>query len=304
MSGAARARSLGRAVLRWAARLVLLALALAVAGSLVIVIALPRATHGSAMTVLTGSMTPKIPVGSIVLVRPVDTNTLRVGDVATYQAKPGKAEYITHRIVDIDRSTTPVSFTFKGDANRGPDIKPIPATAIRGAVWFHVPYLGAIRDALHGKGGLSLVGMLVLAGYALSQLSGAAKDRKQRKVATIDLSATRQDRRLEIDRTLMRVTFDRARVVAESGMTPRGAAEHWSALLIDENDETFTLLLAPAPDGAVPVIELLTLLDPLELEVCEPPNAVVGAPASPDVLAAIRSGSARPEPMEHDHAIG
>ncbi|HET9858233.1 MAG TPA: signal peptidase I, partial [Nocardioidaceae bacterium] len=99
-----------------------------------ILLVLPAATHGAALTVLTGSMTPQISVGSVVLVRPVDTRTLQVGDIATYQAEPGKEEFITHRIVDIDTSTEPTSFTFKGDANKGPDIDPVPAGAIRGEV--------------------------------------------------------------------------------------------------------------------------------------------------------------------------
>jgi hypothetical protein len=105
---------------------------------------------------------------------------LHVGDVATYQKTAGKAEYITHRIVKIDASATPTMFTFKGDANRGADIAPVPATAIRGRVWFHVPYLGAIRDALHTKGGLAGVAMLLLAGYALVQAGAAVMDRQRR----------------------------------------------------------------------------------------------------------------------------
>ena len=107
-------------------RLVLLAFALLVVGALTVVVVLPRATHGTALTVLTGSMTPGIPVGSVVVVRPVDPGTLKVGDIATYQVKPGKPDYITHRIRKIDTSTTPTSFIFKGDANRGADLNPVP----------------------------------------------------------------------------------------------------------------------------------------------------------------------------------
>src|SRR4051794_38499467 len=86
----------------WSIRLLLLAVLAVVAFAIAVLVVLPRATHGTALTVLTGSMTPEIPVGSIVVDRPVDPGTLHVGDIATYQKEPGKAEFITHRIVKID----------------------------------------------------------------------------------------------------------------------------------------------------------------------------------------------------------
>lgn len=170
-----------RRVAKWAARTALLLTLGCVLFAISVLIIIPRATHGTALTVLTGSMTPDIPVGSVVVDRPVDPGTLHVGDIATYQKTPGKAEYITHRIVKIDTSKTPTQFTFKGDANKGADIAPVPATAIRGKVWFHVPFLGSIRDAVQTKGGLIGVAMVLLAGYALLQVAGAYKDRRSKQ---------------------------------------------------------------------------------------------------------------------------
>ncbi len=156
-------RASAHRLLRWGTRLVLLAFALLVVGALAVVVVLPRATHGTALTVLTGSMTPEIPVGSVVLVRPVDPGTLKVGDIATYQPKPGEPDYITHRIIRIDTSTTPTrpsrSRVTPTGARTSSRCRP---SAVRGQVWFHVPYLGAVRDGLHGRGGIALVAMLVL----------------------------------------------------------------------------------------------------------------------------------------------
>ncbi len=160
-------------------RLALLALLAVVTGVLVVLIVLPRVTDGAALTVLTGSMEPGIPTGSTVLVRPVDPGALQVGDVATYQKAPGEDTYITHRIVDLDRSTNPPAYVFQGDANRGPDLKPVPPGAIRGEVWFHVPHLGALKNRLNGSAGLGLLAMLLLGGYALAQLGGAWRDRRR-----------------------------------------------------------------------------------------------------------------------------
>ncbi len=123
-----------------------------VLAAIVVTVVLPRATQGSALTVLTGSMSPEIPVGSVVMVRPVDPATLAVGDIATYQVEPDREVFITHRITEIHDGPKGLSFTFKGDANRGADLDRIPSEAVRGEVWFHVPYLGSIRDGLHGQG--------------------------------------------------------------------------------------------------------------------------------------------------------
>jgi signal peptidase len=175
---AAAPGSLVRVLLRAVARILALTLAALVAGAVVVVAVLPRATDGAAMTVLTGSMSPEIPAGSIVLVRPVEPGSLEVGDVATYQAEEGKAVFITHRIAAIDTSTFPTTYTFKGDANRGADLDPVVPDQIRGEVWFHVPHLGTIRDTLHGGTGLTLVAAVLLAGYALTQFAAGVRERR------------------------------------------------------------------------------------------------------------------------------
>ncbi len=226
-----------------------------------ILLVLPAATHGAALTVLTGSMTPQISVGSVVLVRPVDTRTLQVGDIATYQAEPGKEEFITHRIVDIDTSTEPTSFTFKGDANKGPDIDPVPAGAIRGEVWFHVPYLGAIRDALHGKAGLSLLAMLLLGGYALVQTFGAVKDRRESKrTGGIDDEPDEVDHVI-CDGPLLVATF-RTMDVASA---PCVLARSWGALLLSEDEQSFSVLLAQRPDNPMGEAHFLEAFHPTSI---------------------------------------
>lgn len=196
-------RESNRRIATWIGRAALLGLVSLIAFAATVLVLVPRATHGVALTVLTGSMTPKIPVGSVVVDRPVDPGTLKVGDIATYQKVAGKAEYVTHRIIKIDTSKSPVLFTFKGDANRGPDALPVPATAIRGKVWFHLPYLGALREGLRTKGGVSGVAMLLLLAYAVSQLVGA---RKSRTISRAD--------RPEPAASFIAVTNDRVLVMA------------------------------------------------------------------------------------------
>lgn len=119
---------------------------------------LPRITGGAALSVLTGSMTPTIPAGSLVLVVPQDPQTVRPGDVITFQTAPGVAEYVTHRVVKVQRNTEPMTFITKGDANKGIDVDPVPLGAVRGVVRFHLPYLGDAADFVRTPAGLVMLG--------------------------------------------------------------------------------------------------------------------------------------------------
>jgi signal peptidase I len=243
-----------RLIVRWSIRLLLLAVLGLIAASVVILTVLPRATHGAALDVLSGSMTPGIPVGSIVIDRPVDPGTLRVGDIATY-AVPGEHRFITHRIVKIDTSKSPTMFTFKGDANRGPDTEAIPADAIRGKVWFHVPYLGTIRDALHTKGGLAGVAMLLLGGYALYQGAAGLRERRRPQRNTADNLIIDLDRAQPQISVLMRLRRD-----AFGGLEPASVAQALGVVLVESDEDTFTVLAAHA-DRARDALELIDALD-------------------------------------------
>jgi signal peptidase len=255
-----------RTLMIWLVRLVLLAFMLLVAAAITVVIVLPRASNGAALTVLTGSMTPTISVGSVVIVRPVDPQTLEVGDIATYQVKPGQDVYITHRIIKIQQSDSGLSFIFKGDANRGRDLTPVSPKQIRGEVWFHVPYLGGIRDALHGKGGISLVATILLAGYALTQISGGLRDR--RKGPAEEASGPGQ---LWIDRPLVVARFKDS-----PDTTSLDLARAWGGLVLEADGASFTLLIAPPTDGLAATLELLQAHDALDIRVWDPPTTLAG----------------------------
>lgn len=254
-------------IARWVVRLALVCVLGAVTFAVVVLVVLPRAVHGTPLTVLTGSMSPDIPVGSVVIDRPVDPGTLHVGDIATYQENPGQAVYITHRIVKIDSSKSPTMFTFKGDANRGPDMKPVPATAIRGKVWIHVPHLGSIRDAIHTKGGLEGAGMLVLAIYALVQLGGSRKEAGSSKrpaktdsagaLSTAEWNVVREQldgHRLDsASPSLVLVTLPTAEC---AGLSPEDVSQMLGGTLVEVNDTSFTVLAVeePARRGAALVV--------------------------------------------------
>ncbi|MBE0512628.1 signal peptidase I [Candidatus Bathyarchaeota archaeon] len=88
--------------------------------------------------VFTGSMEPAIPVGSIVVIKPVDPETLRVGDVICF--KLSQPTSITHRIINI----TNEGFITKGDVNEDPDTWTVKKENVIGKVTSTIPYIGYI----------------------------------------------------------------------------------------------------------------------------------------------------------------
>ncbi len=145
---------------------------------LALVIVVPLVTGGAARSVLTGSMSPAIRAGALVLDRPVAVSDLRVGDVLTYEAHDrGRAYTVTHRLVAIDRTRSPVQLTFRGDANRTDDAVPVPATAVRGRVWLVVPWLGRVREELSSLRWLLIV--LAASGLATYAVATYAAERSR-----------------------------------------------------------------------------------------------------------------------------
>lgn len=130
---------------RWTARLLTLtttALFLAVGLG-------PHTGAYRTLTVLTGSMAPTIPAGSVVFVRPIAPADIAVGDVLTYNIPVDDQRVVTHRVTDIvEAGATPTVVT-KGDAVE--DVDPWTTQFSSGPVWkveADVPFLGYGLQAL------------------------------------------------------------------------------------------------------------------------------------------------------------
>ncbi|MFV2145919.1 signal peptidase I [Isoptericola sp. G70] len=116
-----------------------------------VVIVVPKMVGGVPLTILSGSMEPNLPAGSLAVVRPVDTDHIRLGDIVTYLPNPGDPTAITHRVTSIDHHQDGTrSFTLQGDANATPDA-PVRDLQVRGRVWYAVPWLGQVNSVVNGE---------------------------------------------------------------------------------------------------------------------------------------------------------
>ena len=117
------------------------------------VLIVPKFLGYTQYAVLSGSMEPKIKVGSIVYTKTTDIADLETGDIITY--KLAGDTMVTHRIVSVnDAEQTVIT---KGDANETEDAAPVAFDSIQGAYVFHVPLLGYI--SIYGKTPLGIAGI-------------------------------------------------------------------------------------------------------------------------------------------------
>jgi signal peptidase len=153
----------------------------------VMVVALPMLTKSTPYTVLTSSMNPSYPAGTLVITKPTDVQQIRIGDVITYQIKSGEPAVITHRVIQIvepAKAGDEVNFITKGDANSlaDPQVKPV---QVRGVVWYAVPFIGWINNVING--GTRNVIVPIIAGglflYAGFMAASTMIDRRRKAAA-------------------------------------------------------------------------------------------------------------------------
>ncbi|MEG2137218.1 MAG: signal peptidase I [Oscillospiraceae bacterium] len=105
------------------------------------------------MTVLTGSMEPAIPRGSMLVVKQVEPATIQPGDVITFYTTIGTVDGMinTHRVEEVLLENGNYSFRTRGDANPIADPVPVPADQILGRVSLVSHFVGTVIGVLRQK---------------------------------------------------------------------------------------------------------------------------------------------------------
>ncbi|MBR2925293.1 MAG: signal peptidase I [Clostridia bacterium] len=144
--------------------------------------------------VLTGSMEPSYPRGSLLYIREVDPDALRIGDVITFSVSPNVMA--THRIVDIvadEQTPTYYRFQTKGDANQSVDTALVEPRKIVGKVSFAIPVIGYVAHYVQEPPGLYvaiLVSLVLIILVILTDHGTNQKWRKLRETKSFDTSPT------------------------------------------------------------------------------------------------------------------
>lgn len=149
------------------------------AGVVVLGVVVPRISGATPYTVLTGSMTPHYPPGTLVVVRP--TTDVAVGDVVTYQLTSGEARVVTHRVVGVSYDGAGEKrYQLQGDANEEPDPESVQPVQIRGELWYAVPWVGRLAALFTTKQHQVMVYLAAggLFSYAAAMTVQARRDRR------------------------------------------------------------------------------------------------------------------------------
>ena len=145
---------------------------LALAGVLIV----PYLMGYTELAVLTGSMQPTLPVGTLIYVKEVEPETLQVGDVVTYRLE-GET-MVTHRVVE--NNTLMGQFVTKGDANEKADVNPASYEEFIGKLALSIPYLGRLAQLFTSTSGKIGAGIVILAALLLHVIGTTFEKRTEK----------------------------------------------------------------------------------------------------------------------------
>ena len=92
--------------------------------------------------VASGSMTPTMDVGDVVIIAKVPTDVIKPGDIIQFR-RPERVT-VMHRVVEIQETEGTKRFITKGDANDEPDDDPVIPENVVGKAVFNIPKIGWI----------------------------------------------------------------------------------------------------------------------------------------------------------------
>jgi signal peptidase len=125
--------------------------------------------------VYTGSMEPAIPVGSVVVIKPVNPETLKTGDIICF--KLSEPTSITHRIFNV----TDEGFITQGDANNAPDLWTVKKENVIGKLVFTIPFIGYIGYFVRTPIGFILLIILPASLIIILEIRNIIKELKNKK---------------------------------------------------------------------------------------------------------------------------
>jgi signal peptidase len=106
-------------------------------------------------SVLSGSMEPEYPVGSLIYVKKVNYKELKAGDPITYLLDEDTV--VTHRIIEVlvdEEDPNTIRYFTQGDANDVPDGASVHYKNIIGKPVFSIPYIGYVSNYIQNPPGM------------------------------------------------------------------------------------------------------------------------------------------------------
>lgn len=163
-----------------------LATVLSIAGTILLIIVIvlcvpltvPRLFGYEVYTVISGSMEPAIPTGSLVYTKSIAPEDIKKDDVIAFYSSTDNGAIITHRVVK--NQVVEGQFVTKGDANQKEDAMPAAYSNLLGKVELSVPFMGQILSMVASAPGkiaaVCLIGLAVILHVAAGLLRRSEED--------------------------------------------------------------------------------------------------------------------------------
>lgn len=149
---------------------------IAVVVALCLPLTVPRVFGYEAYEIVSGSMEPAIPVGSVVYAKSVEPASVQQGDVIAFADGNG---VVVHRVTA--NRTSSGEFATKGDANPIEDINPVPYGNFLGRVDMSIPVLGSFMTMYASVVGKVYLLMLLVCGILLNVLASRMRTARRRR---------------------------------------------------------------------------------------------------------------------------
>lgn len=109
----------------------------------------PRLYPFQTFYVRTGSMSPGVPVGALVIATRTPAEDLGSGDVIVFERPDRPGMMVVHRIEAVEQTPAGRAFITKGDANAGPDAWRVAATGDGWRAVYSIDRAGFMVGGLH-----------------------------------------------------------------------------------------------------------------------------------------------------------
>lgn len=121
------------------------------------------------LIVLTGSMEPSIEDGDLIVVKQIEGEDVKVGDViAFFDPESTGSSVLTHRVIEVLNEDNSLSFRTKGDANNTEDRLAVSEDKLVGIYKTRIPAAGNIAMFMQSTAGLVvcvILPIILLVGY-------------------------------------------------------------------------------------------------------------------------------------------
>lgn len=129
------------------------------------------------MAVVSGSMEPEIPIGSLVYVKSANPEEIQPNEIIAFYGARDTSTIVTHRV--LENHVEDQELITKGDANKTKDMNPTRYSHFIGRIEFHIPQAGFVAQMMTSLPGKIAFGSMIGLAIVLHMMADSLDKRKK-----------------------------------------------------------------------------------------------------------------------------